>query len=147
MVCNDDGISLDASAQQVSQMCAVLLGPAQAKLLVEVTIVQITAPVDADQIPTHDLLEIGRREVLFQESYIVAELALGDQRAPKTLDRHIGQGIEVIECHPEMFEQLPAVVLFEGGLGRRQRRSERVINQIKCQTAPRLPVTQGVQLT
>src|SRR5690349_3770066 len=116
---NDDGIAVDAPAQQVAAVCAVLLGAAQAKLLVEVTIVQLAAPADADQIPTHDLLEIGSREVLLQEPQIVAELALGDQGTAETLDRHVGQGIQVVECHAEMLEQLPAVILLEGRLGRR----------------------------
>src|SRR5579862_5345934 len=104
MVRNDDGIAVEAPAQQVFQMRAVLFGTAQAQLLVEVTIVQIAAPVHADQIPAHHLLEIGSREILLQQPYIPAELALGDQGTPETLDRHIGQGIEVVECHTEMFE-------------------------------------------
>src|SRR5581483_2464740 len=102
VICDDDRIAFDISTQQISQMRAVLLGASQAELLVEITIVQGTAPIDADEISTHHMIEIRRGEVLFQQPHIIAELAPRHEGAAKALDWHVGQSIESIELHPEM---------------------------------------------
>ena len=111
-------ISLRIPAQQFAKMAPGPASCAQPKLLVEIAVIKPALPVDTDQGATHDPLEIRAAVLVLQQGLVGLQLSLGLKPAGKTLDRHIGKGVEAGEHHPEVGGEHPAVVGLQLGLGR-----------------------------
>ena len=71
--------------------------------------------------------------------------AFVDQHAAEALDRHVGQGKQLIEHDAELLAQVLLVGGFEGGLRRRQACALRVVDQVELQLTVRAPVAERVQ--
>jgi hypothetical protein len=70
---------------------------------------------------------------------------MGDQRAAEAIDRHIGEGQQVIKQDMVMIIQVTAVVALEVRLGRRQDGTLGVVDQVENQTGIVPSVTQPIQ--
>jgi two-component system LytT family response regulator len=103
--------------------------------LVEVAVVQPALPVDADQVAAHHRVEVGVAVRGAQQRHVGGESALGHQRRPETLDRHVRERQQVVEADPEALAEHAPVVGLERLLGRRQRRALGVVDEIQQETA------------
>ena len=102
-----------------------------AQLLVEIAVIQETLPVHTDQVAAHHGVEIGGGKVLMQQVHVVVELAFGYQHRTKALDRHVGDGQQLVEHDAEMIEQFALVIGLQRELIRRQRSALRVEHKIQ----------------
>src|SRR6266404_8264217 len=113
--------------------------------LVEVAVVQIAPPIDRNEAPAHDAVEILRPIGVAQQPHVGGKLPFRNQHAAKTLNGHIGECEEPVENHAEAFSQYPPVIAFQIALGRRQVRAQWVIDQIQHEAAVVSTVTELVQ--
>ncbi len=118
----------------------------QAKLLVEVAVVQVAAPVHADEAAAHHAFEVAGRVVLLEQSHVRLEAALRDQHRAEALDRHVGEHEQPVEHDAEVLEQLALVVRLERDLIGRQHRALRVVDQVQHQAGARATVAERVEL-
>ena len=117
----------------------------QVEHLIEVAVVDIALPVHGQQRAAHHRFQVGFQVGVLEQAHITAELALGNQRAAETLDRHIGEGVESVEVHAIILAKVAVVVFFEFRLSRRQRRALRVVHQIERLAAVWFAVAQRVE--
>ncbi len=99
-----------------------------AQHLVEVAIVDIALIIDADHGTAHQTFHIFLFEIVLQQRHVPGKCSLGNQRAAKALNRHVGQRIELSEGNAEMLRQFALVILLQLLLIRRQRRTQRVVD-------------------
>jgi hypothetical protein len=81
-----------------------------------------------------------------QRVHVGIELALGDQHAAKALDRHVGQGEQFVEDDAVSFAEVLFVGGLQRGLGWRQARALRVVDQVQEQPAAVGTIAQRVEL-
>src|SRR4051794_6450917 len=105
----------------------------QIKHLIEVTVVDKTAPIDRDQVAAHDVIQIALVMRALQEVEIAVELALDRQHGAKTFDRHIGEREQMIEDNAVSLSEHTLIVGFEYLLRRRQRRPLRIVDEVENQ--------------
>ena len=146
MISYSNRISLRIPLQQLAEMA---LGPAsrgQVQLLVEIAVIKPALPVDTDQGATHDLLEIAAAMLVLQEAPVGLQLSLGLEPASKTLDRHIGYGVEARKNHPKIGGKHAVVLRLQFGLGRGQGRALGVVDELQIEAAAWLAVAKGIEL-
>ena len=117
----------------------------QAELLIEVAVVDIALPVHADQAAAHHLLQVLVAVRCAQRRHVGVELSLGDQHAAEALNRHVGEREQAIEHDAVTLAQMLFIRGFERGLGWRQARALRVVDQVEDQAASRLAIAQRIQ--
>ena len=142
-----DGPAVDVALQQVVQVqrFVAVVGDIEAQHLVEVAVVDVTAPVHADQAAAHDLLQVGGVVRLFQGEQIPVQLPLADQCAAETLDGHVAQGVQVVEGDAVLIIKVCLVFLLQFLLPRRQERAQGIIDQVQGKPAAGPAVAQVVE--
>src|ERR1700747_872908 len=94
--------------------------------LIEIAIVEKSAPVDGNQVSTHDPIEILFTMRPAQQAHIAIKLALRYQDRPEALNWHVGERVEMIELDPVLLAENAFVIGFKLGLSGRQRSPLRI---------------------
>ena len=114
----------------------------QTEHLVEVAVVHVALPVDADQVAAHHRVEVLVAVRLLEQLQVAVQAALGHQRGPETLDRHVRQRVEPGEAHAPALAEHPAVVVLQARLRGRQHRALGVVDQVEREPAFGVAVAQ-----
>ena len=113
--------------------------------LVEIAVVNIAFPIDAELVQAHQALHVRGAERILEQVHVVFEFAFRYQGAAEASDRHIGDGEKLVELDVVFFREKLLVVLFQLVLRRRQIGAGRIINKGQSQAAVRLAVAELVQ--
>ena len=97
--------------------------------LVEIAIVDITLPVDAELVNAHQALHVSYAESILEQVHVIFEFTLGKQGAAKASNWHVGNGEQVVELDIEFFREKCFIVPLQAVLGWWQIRSGGVVNQ------------------
>ena len=117
MVHHGDCLRVEIRIHQFTQVLSPVADTGiETEHLVEIAIVDITLPVDADKAAAHDGIQIVILVRLFQCLHVALELPSGQQATAETLDRHIRQREQMIENDAVVVEQDFLVIGFEFGL-------------------------------
>ena len=85
--------------------------------LIEVTVVNIALPVDAELIDAHQPLHVGDTESVLQQVHVIFKFALREQGAAKAGNGHIGYGKQLVELDIEFFGKKGFIVPLQTVLG------------------------------
>ena len=152
MVGHADRLADGRVHEQVAQMGARVAARVavqtrrQAEHLVEVAVVQIALPVDADLRVAHHGAEVVGLVGALEQLHVGLERALAHQGAAETLDRHVGERVEPVERDAEVRLQLAFVVGFKRRLRRRQRWPLRVVDEVEHEAGAGLRVAERIEL-
>ena len=130
---------------EFGDMPGVVLIEPQSEDLVEVAIIQLPVPSDADHIFAHEAAQGPTIERSLQFRLVFFEGVVFDQNVPKTSYGHICRHIKAVERYPEAPLQFPFVIVFQPALRRRQESAGRVEDKTESLFAGALPVTETVQ--
>jgi hypothetical protein len=111
---------------------------------VEVAVIEGAIPANADLVAAHQAFHSLGIERFSEELEIVLFLTLSIELPPKSSQGHIGDREEVGKRNVKTLTQLAAVILFKGRLGRRKKRSSRIIDKIQGQLRMR-SIAQSIQ--
>lgn len=100
------------------------------ELLVEIAIVDLSVPTDIDCVEAHELFDGIGIEISHQQIHILGELSPTVQKVGKSLDGHVGDGVELVEEDSKILGQLLLVLDLEFFLRRRQKGAQGVVDQI-----------------
>src|SRR5262249_33247641 len=100
--------------------------------LVEVTVIDITSPINRNQVTAHDIVEVGIEMSILQETEIAFELTFSQERRAEALNWHVGEDIELVEHNTVLLAQHPLVVRFQRSLRRRAQWPLRIVNEGEC---------------
>src|SRR5262245_15637136 len=135
-----DSIAFDVIVKQIRQVHAATPSPRhrQVEHLVEVAVVDVTAPVNRNQGAAHDVVEVGIEMSILEETEIAVEFACGDECRAKALNWHVGQNKELVENDVVLLAQYPLVIGLQRGLRGRERGALWVVNEVerKARIAP-----------
>src|SRR4051812_1830618 len=87
--------------------------PLHIELLIEIAIVNLSLPTDADRVATHQSIDGCGIKRVYQQFHILVELAIVPQISGKTRDRKICNRVEFVENDSEMRGQLAFVISFQ----------------------------------
>ena len=147
MIGHTNWLAIECVGRQIGEMQARAAGAGnrQAKLLVEVAVVEITLPIDREQVAAHHVLEVFNAVRATQQLHVAVELPVGYQHRSKALDRQISQRKELVEDDAELLRQTVLVSRFKLFLRRRQTRPLRIENEIQKAVAASHAVAQRIQ--
>src|SRR6266446_10121478 len=99
MAADPDRSTLDLGFQQIAQVQALarVVFERQIEHLIEVAVIDVAAPIDRNQVSAHHVVEIGVEVCALQQVEVAIELAVGNEDRAETLDRHVGERIELVE--------------------------------------------------
>ena len=99
MIGHPDRAPCQVSLEQIGQINRADLLAAEFKLqhLVEVAIEDLALPADGDQRSAHYAIQIGGLVGVLEQLHVVVKLVARHQLAAEALDRHVGQGEQLIE--------------------------------------------------
>ena len=100
----------------VPQKNGLPIVPLHPELLVEVAVVNFSAPADADRVATHEAFDGGWIERVDQDLHIFIEAIAMSQVSGEPADRKIRERVELIERNSEMLSQLTLVIGLKLGL-------------------------------
>ena len=112
--------------------------------LVEITVEDRSVPANRQQRATHHMACGDRVETVSQQTHVVIQLSLLEQKTGVALDRNVGNRQQMVELNAKPFSKFVFVVRLELGLIGRQRWTRWVEHQIKPQISSP-PVTEIVQ--
>src|SRR5207237_8187129 len=124
---------LDLLGIDVPKKKRAAIFPLHFKLLIEITIANFPSPADANGVATHQTINRGWIKILDQQLHVLLQFVVVSQIGGKTRDRQIGDGVKVVEDDAEMLAQFVFVIGFELGLGRRQKRTDWIVDQVQRQ--------------
>ena len=107
--------------------------PLHPELLIEIAVVNFTTPPDADRVAAHETFDRRRIERLDQKLHVLIEPIVVAQVSGKPADRQIGKRVKPVEHNSEMLLQLPFVIGLKLILRRRQKRADRIVNEMQRQ--------------
>ena len=91
----------------------------QVEHLIKIAVVDITTPIDRNQISAHDVLEVGVEVRTPQQIEVAVKLPVRDQNRAEALDRHVGERKEMVENNPVALPERAPVILLQRPLRRR----------------------------
>ena len=118
----------------------------QTEHLIEVAIKDEALPIHADQIATHDGVEVLRAIGALQKGHIVSELSGRLEQAAEALDRHVRDRQQPTEDDAVTLPESGTVIGLQGALRGRQGRALRVVHQVQLETAALDAVAQPIEL-
>src|SRR6267142_2364045 len=142
MVAHGDARALELARGELGEPDATA-AERHAEHLVEVAVVHESLPVDGNQRAAHHALEVLVAVGGVQQRHVLVEGSLRHQRRAEALDRHVGERVEAVEAHTVALAELALVVRLELVLGRRQRGTLRVVDQVQREP---VAVAEPVQL-
>ena len=107
--------------------------PLHPELLIEIAVVNFTAPADADRVATHETFDRGWIECLDKNLHVLLELVVMPQVSGEPADRKICEGVKPVEHDSEMLLQLPFLMGLKRILRRRQKCAHRIVNEMQRQ--------------
>jgi hypothetical protein len=116
----------------------------KAKGQVEVAVIKSAVPSHAELMAAHQPLHRMGIKRFPEKLHVILFSLFPDQFCPKSSQGHIGDREEVGKRNVKTLTQLAAVILFKGRLGRRKKRSSRIIDKIQWQLRVR-SIAQGIQ--
>src|SRR5262249_52913724 len=139
--------TLDLGRKHTGQVPALarVVFERQIEHLIKTAVENIPPPIDRNQVSAHHVVEIGIEVRALQQSEVAIELAVGNKDRAETLDRHVGERIELVENNAVALVEHAFVVVFERLLRRRQRRSLGIVDEIEHEPGLRAPIAQPVQ--
>mgnify|MGYP000474706221 CR=1 FL=1 len=119
----------------------------QSKLehLIEVAIVNLAPPADAQGVAAHEPLDGRGVEGVHQCLHVGIEPAVVAEPRGEPRDRHVGDGVEPVEGDAEMGGQLALVIGFQPGLRTRQAGPHGVIDKMERQIGSAGAVSEPVE--
>ncbi len=99
------------------------------------------------ELAAHHLGQVVGAVSAAQQVHVAVELAFGHQHRPEALDRHVGQGEQLVEHHATVFGQVALVVGLQCRLRWRQAGALRVVDRVQRQPGSLLAVAQRVEPT
>ena len=118
----------------------------QGQHLVEVAIIQAPVIADADQVFAHQRLDCRWVEVGAEQFDVGAKRTRTGEVCLEPCDRHVGNGVQVIEFDSKVAGQLFFVGLFQRALVGWKKRPEGVVNEVEYEPCTVPPVAQCIQL-
>ena len=85
-------------------------GPLHSELLIEIAVVNLAAPTDADRVAAHQSADRCRIKRTDQQSHVIVELVIAPQITRETADRKVREGVEPIKHNLEMLLEFTLVV-------------------------------------
>ena len=122
-----------------------LTGAGQAELLIEITVVEMALPIHTDQLTAHHSPQIVRVVRILKKGLITLQIATAFQLLGETLDGHVRQREQTIETDSQPAQDL-LVIRLQGLLGRRQHRTQRVVDEIQLPVWITRSIAQGIEL-
>src|SRR4029077_15265284 len=92
-----------------------------------------TAPPDTDRVAAHEPFDRRWIKRLDQKLHILIEPIAVAQVSGEPADRKIGKCVKPVEHNSEMLLQLPFVIGLKLLLRRRQKRADRIVNEMQRQ--------------
>mmetsp|Transcript_26530 Transcript_26530/g.56995 ORF Transcript_26530/g.56995 Transcript_26530/m.56995 type:complete len:307 (+) Transcript_26530:529-1449(+) len=136
-------VGADANVSQIVEGIDIKYGLAPAvdaidtngvsQLLIEIAIVNFPVPTNVYGIEAHELLDGIGVEIPHQQIHVFGELPPSVQKVGESLDRHVGDGEELVEDNPKVLRQLLLVLHLQIFLRRRQKGSQWIVHQIELQ--------------
>src|SRR5258708_2332520 len=118
--------------------------PLHAELLIEIAIVHLATPTNAQGITTHEACDRSRIEGFGQQFHVGAQFSTMSQPGSKAPDRHICDGVKPMEIDVEMLLQLPFIVRLQFRLAGWKKVTIGIVDEIKDKIR-RPPVAKAVQ--
>src|SRR5262245_4234907 len=90
-----------------------IVSPLHSELLIEIAVVNLAAPPDADRVAAHQSIDCCRIKRIDQQSHVIVELVIAPQITCEAADRKICERVEMIKDDPEMFLEFAFVIGLE----------------------------------
>src|SRR5262245_16427745 len=84
--------------------------PLHPKLLIEIAIVNFTAPSDTDCVAAHETFDSRWIERIDQKLHVLVEVVVAPEVSGEPANRKIRKRVELVEHNSEMLLQLPFVI-------------------------------------
>jgi len=113
MIAGHDFAILKRVGIDVPQKNRLSIVPLHPELLIEIAVINFTAPPDADRIAAHETFNSGWIECLDQKLHVLIEPIAVAQVSGEPADRKIRKRVKPVEHNSEMLLQLLFVIDFE----------------------------------
>ena len=131
MIAGHDLAIIDFSRINVPQKEWFAVFPLHVELLIEITVVNLATPSNADRVAAHQPIDRGRIKIVDQEQHVFFKLVAVPQISGKAPNGEIGNGVKLIEHYAEVRKELALEIGLHLGLGAGQERSDGVVNQMQ----------------
>ena len=118
----------------------------QGQHLVEVAIIQAPVIADADRVLAHKRFDCRWVEVGAEQFDVGAKCTRTGEVRLEPCDRHVGNGVQVIEFDAKVARQLFFVSFFQRALVGWKKRPEWIVNEVEYEPCAGPPVAQCIQL-
>jgi len=107
--------------------------PLHPELLIEIAIVNFAMPADTNRVATHQSANRYRIEGMNEQLHVFLEFPAMPQITGKPPDWEVRERIQLIKYDSEMVFEFAFVISLQLGLGRRQKRTDWIVNQMQWQ--------------
>ena len=146
MLTGDDSPGFKRIGAKIANVLRRAVIAVQVEHLVEVAVVELPVPADAERVAAHDAHGRGGVIGLDQPPHVIVIVARFDQVLEEAVDRQVCDGVELVEHQAVAALQLAFVIRLDRRLLGRQERADRVVDQIQFEPAPGIAVAGGVEL-
>src|SRR5882724_4292076 len=104
--------------------------PLHVELLIKIAVVNLAPPSDANGVSAHEPVNRCWVKRIYQQLHVFLKLMIVPQKCRESPDWHVGDRIEFVKHDAEMREKLSFVIGFQFILRPRQKRADRIVNQM-----------------